>query len=34
MLPYFLSLEHLKLEEKYGKQKGKKIGAILGVISG
>ncbi len=34
MLPYFLSLEHLKLEEKYGKQKGKNIGAILGVISG
>ncbi len=34
MLPYFLSLEHLKLEEKYGKQKGKKIGEIYGVISG
>ncbi len=33
-LPYFLSLEHLKLEEKYGRQKGKKIGVILGVISG
>ncbi len=34
MLPYFLSLEHIKLEEKYGKQKGKKIGAIYGMISG
>jgi len=33
-LPYFLSLEHLKFEEKYGNQKGKKIGVILGVISG
>jgi protein-S-isoprenylcysteine O-methyltransferase Ste14 len=33
-LPYFLSLEHLKLEEKYGKEKGKKIGEIYGVISG
>jgi protein-S-isoprenylcysteine O-methyltransferase Ste14 len=34
ILPYFLSLEHLKLEEKYGKEKGKNIGAIYGVISG
>jgi protein-S-isoprenylcysteine O-methyltransferase Ste14 len=34
VLPYFLSLEHLKLEEKYGKQKGKKLGEIFGVISG
>jgi protein-S-isoprenylcysteine O-methyltransferase Ste14 len=34
ILPYFLSLEHLKLEEKYGKQKGKRIGEILGVVSG
>jgi len=34
VLPYFLSLEHLKLEEKYGKQQGKKIGAIFGMISG
>lgn len=34
MLPYFLSLEHLKLEEKYGKEKGKKIAEICGVISG
>lgn len=34
LLPYFLSLEHLKLDEKYGKQKGKKLGEIFGVISG
>ena len=34
MLPYFLSLEHQKLEEKYGKQQGKKIGDVFGVISG
>lgn len=34
ILPYFLSLEHLKLEEKYGKQKGKRIGEILGMFSG
>ena len=34
MLPYFLSLEHLKLEEKHGKQKGKRIGEIFGVVSG
>jgi protein-S-isoprenylcysteine O-methyltransferase Ste14 len=34
VLPYFLSLEHLKLEEKYGKQQGKRIGAIFGMISG
>lgn len=34
MLPYFLSLEHLKLEEKYGKEKGRKIGEVFGVISG
>ena len=34
MLPYFLSLEHLKLEEKYGKQKGTRIGEIFGVVSG
>jgi protein-S-isoprenylcysteine O-methyltransferase Ste14 len=31
---YFLSLEHLKLEEKYGKEKGKNIGDICGVVSG
>ena len=34
MLPYFLSLEHLKLEEKHGKEEGKKIGEIYGMISG
>jgi protein-S-isoprenylcysteine O-methyltransferase Ste14 len=34
ILPYFLSLEHLKLEEKYGKEKGKNIGEIYGVVSG
>jgi protein-S-isoprenylcysteine O-methyltransferase Ste14 len=34
LLPYFVSLEHLKLEEKYGKQKAKRAGEILGVISG
>lgn len=34
IVPYFLSLEHHKLEEKYGKQKGKQIGVISGVISG
>ena len=34
ILPYSLSLEHLKLEEKYGKQKGKRIGEIFGVVSG
>ncbi len=32
--PYFMSLEHQKLEEKYGKEKGKKIGQIYGLISG
>ena len=30
----FLSLEHLKLEKKFGKEKGAKIGEILGIISG
>jgi len=34
MLPYFLSLEHEKLEKKYGNEKGKRIGDIYGVISG
>ena len=32
--PYFMSLKHQKLEEKYGKEKGKKIGKIYGLISG
>ena len=31
---YFLSLEHLKLQGKFGKDKGIKIGDILGLISG
>ncbi len=34
IVPYFLSLEHLKLEEKYDKTMGRKIGEILGIISG
>ncbi|OLS24745.1 MAG: hypothetical protein HeimC3_18560 [Candidatus Heimdallarchaeota archaeon LC_3] len=31
---YFLSLEHIKLQEKYGIKKGEKFGEILGMISG
>jgi protein-S-isoprenylcysteine O-methyltransferase Ste14 len=31
---YFLSIEHSKLNQKYGEQKGKRIGEILGVFSG
>ncbi len=31
---HFLSVEHLKLQEKYGKNKGTKIGETLGLISG
>ncbi|MFB0501571.1 MAG: isoprenylcysteine carboxylmethyltransferase family protein [Candidatus Bathyarchaeia archaeon] len=31
---HFLSVEHLKLQEKYGKKKGTKIGEIYGLISG
>jgi protein-S-isoprenylcysteine O-methyltransferase Ste14 len=31
---HFFSVEHLKLETKYGKKKGKKIGEIFGFISG
>jgi protein-S-isoprenylcysteine O-methyltransferase Ste14 len=31
---YFLSLEHQKLEKKYGKRKGEKIGVIYGIVSG
>ena len=30
----FFSVEHLKLEQKYGKKKGNKLGKILGIISG
>ena len=31
---HFLSVEHLKLREKYGKKKGTRIGEILGLVSG
>ncbi len=31
---HFLSVEHTKLQEKYGKEKGTKIGDGLGLISG
>jgi len=31
---HFLSVEHLKLEEKYGKDKGIKMGELYGLISG
>ncbi len=31
---YFLSLEHTKLQQKYGLEKGNKIGDALGLISG
>ncbi len=31
---HFLSVEHLKLQERYGKEKGTKIGEILGLVSG
>ncbi len=31
---HFLSVEHLKLQGRYGKEKGTKIGDILGLISG
>ena len=31
---HFLSVEHLKLQERYGKNKGTKIGETLGFISG
>ena len=35
MIPiHFLSVEHLKLQERYGKEKGRKIGEIYGLISG
>lgn len=35
MIPlHFLSVEHLKLQEKYGKENGTKIGEIYGLISG
>ena len=31
---HFLSVEHLKLQKRYGKEKGTKIGEIYGLISG
>lgn len=31
---YFLSLEHTRLQGKYGKEKGNRIGKIFGLISG
>ena len=31
---HFLSVEHLKLQERYGKEKGTEIGEIHGLISG
>jgi protein-S-isoprenylcysteine O-methyltransferase Ste14 len=31
---YFLSVEHQKLQRRYGKEKGTRIGEILGLISG
>ncbi len=31
---HFLSVEHLKLQQKYGKEKGIKIGVVYGVVSG
>jgi len=31
---HFLSVEHLKLQERYGKEKGTKIGEVYGLISG
>ena len=35
MLPlHFISVEHIKLQNKYGKEKGTKIGDVLGMVSG
>lgn len=35
MVPlHFVSVEHLKLQERYGKRKGTRIGDILGLLSG
>ena len=35
MVPlHFISVEHIKLQKKYGKEKGTKIGDILGMVSG
>ncbi|MFW9996876.1 MAG: methyltransferase family protein [Candidatus Odinarchaeota archaeon] len=34
LLPYFWSVNHLKLQDKFGKEKGTRIGDVLGMISG
>jgi len=34
LAPYFWSLEHTKLQQRFGLEKGMKIGALLGLISG
>jgi len=35
MVPlHFISVEHIKLQKNYGKEKGTKIGDILGMVSG
>jgi len=31
---HFLSVEHLKLQDRYGEEKGTSIGKIFGVVSG
>jgi len=31
---HFVSVNHIRLEEKYGKERGARIGAIMGIISG
>ena len=31
---YFLSVEHRKLQERFGKENGAKIGEVFGFISG
>jgi len=31
---HFLSVEHLKLQERYGRRKGSKIGEVYGLVSG
>jgi hypothetical protein len=31
---HFASVEHLKLEKRYGEERGRRIGEVLGVVSG
>jgi len=31
---HFLSVEHIKLQERYGKEKGTRIGEVYGLVSG